>query len=92
MGTDNLVVLLGTPTAESSKLCAITVIEGDPTWAGPLAGEGLGIPVYHIIEPEIKGQIDSSVYDDEVGVSEFALEEPDEIMAAVKEVRQSNGL
>ena len=84
-----MVVLLGTPTAESSKLYAITVSEGDPTWAGPLAGEPLGLPSYHIIEPEIKSQIDNSTYESQVGVAEMVLEEPEAIVTAVKETRAS---
>ena len=83
-------VLLGTPTAESSKLYAITVTEGDPTWAGPLAGEALGLPVYHIIEPEVKAQVDSDTYQSEVGIAEMVMEEPEAIMAAVKEVRTNS--
>ena len=35
---DELMVLLGTPNAESSRLYAMTVTEGDPSWAGALAG------------------------------------------------------
>ena len=82
-------VLLGTPTAESSKLYAMTVTEGDPTWAGPLAGEALGLSVYHITEPEIKDQIDSAVYEDEVGMAEIMLD-IEEIAEAVKAVRNNN--
>jgi betaine reductase len=84
------VVLLGTPTADSSKLYAMTVTEGDPTWAGPLAGEALGLSVYHITEPEVKSQIDDGVYEAEIGVVEMVLE-IEEIAAAVKDVRDANG-
>jgi betaine reductase len=87
VGTRDLVVLLGTPTAASSRLYALTVTEGDPTWAGPLAGEALGLPVFHVIEPEIKSQVDAAVYQAEVGLAELALEEPDRIVAVVREVR-----
>ena len=87
MGTKDLVVLLGTPTAASSRLYALTVTEGDPTWAGPLAGEALGLPVFHVIEPEVKAQVDAEVYQAQVGLAELALEERDEILAAVREVR-----
>ena len=66
-------MILGTPTPDSSKLFAMTVTEGDPTWAGPLAGAGLGVPVYHVTEPEIKSQIDEDLYDDEVGLAELAI-------------------
>jgi betaine reductase len=88
-GQEDLVVLLGTPTPESSKLYAMTVTEGDPTWAGALAGEALGLPVYHIIEPEIRAQIDSEVYEAEVGVTEMVLD-AEEISAAVSGVRANS--
>ena len=84
-------VILGTPTPDSSKLYAITVTEGDPTWAGPLAGAALNLPVYHITEAEIKSQIDESVYDAEVGLAEMTLDTED-IMAAVAEVRNNGGV
>jgi glycine reductase len=81
--------LLGTPTPASSRLYALTVTEGDPTWAGPLAGEALGLPVFHVIEPEVKAQVDEQVYQAEVAMTELALEEPDEIVAAVRGVRHA---
>jgi hypothetical protein len=81
--------LLGTPTPASSRLYALTVTEGDPTWAGPLAGEALGLPVFHVIEPEVKAQVDERVYQAEVGMTELALEDPDEIIAAVRGVRSA---
>jgi hypothetical protein len=40
----DVVVLLGTPNPESSDLIAATLTEGDPTWAGALAGVKLGLP------------------------------------------------
>jgi hypothetical protein len=66
------------------------VTEGDPTWAGPLAGEALGLPVFHVIEPEVKAQVDEQVYEAEVGMTELALEDPDEIVAAVRGVRNAH--
>jgi len=83
------VVILGTPNAESSKLYAMTVTEGDPTWAGPLAGEALGLPVFHVTESEIKDQVEDSVYEAEIGVAEMVLD-LDAIGEAVNEIR-SNG-
>ena len=82
-----MVVLLGTPTPESSKLYAITVMQGDPSWAGPLAGVALNLPVYHITEPQIKAQVDPDVYQAEVGVAEVALE-PEALAKAVREARE----
>ena len=86
MGTDDMVVLLGTPNAESSRLYGLTVTEGDPAWAGALAGVSLELPVYHIAEPEIKSQVEPGVYQEQVGLAEMALE-TDEIIKAMQQVR-----
>ena len=59
---------------------------GDPTWAGPLAGVALGLPVYHIIEPEIKAQIDPACYEEHLKLMEIALE-VDKISQALARVR-----
>jgi betaine reductase len=69
-----VVVILGTPDAESAELYAETVVHGDPSWAGPLAGVSLGLQVYHIMEPEIKAQIDPAVYKEHLGLMEIALD------------------
>ena len=73
-GKDNLIVILGAPDADSAELYAETVMHGDPTWAGPLAGVALGLPVYHIIEPEIKTQIDPACYEEHLKLMEIALD------------------
>jgi hypothetical protein len=83
-------VLLGTPNAESSRLYGLTVTEGDPSWAGPLAGVKLDLPVFHIAEPEIKAQIEPGIYESEVGLAEMALE-TDEIFDALQKVRNGGG-
>ena len=83
-------VILGTPTAESSELYATTMVDGDPSWAGALAGTALGLPVFHVTEDAVKQQADASVYDEQVGVAEMVLE-LDEIRGAVKKVREGNG-
>ena len=80
-------MLLGTPNPESSELYAITMTEGDPSWAGALAGVSLGLPVYHVTEDEVKSQADNAVYDDEVGIAEMVLE-LDAIKDSVKTVRE----
>ena len=49
-------------------------MHGDPTWAGPLAGVALGLPVYHIIEPEIKAQIDPACYEQHLKLMDIALD------------------
>ena len=87
-GTKDLVVLLGTPNAESSKLYGLTVTEGDPAWAGVLAGVSLELPVYHIMEPEIKSQVDTRVYEEQVGITEMVLD-TDQIIESLQKVRES---
>lgn len=81
-----LVVILGQPDPDSADLFAQTVTTGDPTWAGPLAGIALGLPVFHIFEPEVKAQVDPAVYQAQVGAMEYALE-TDQIVDAVRRVR-----
>jgi betaine reductase len=79
-------VLLGTPNAESSRLYALTVTEGDPSWAGALAGTALGLPVYHVTEEAVKRQVAPEVYEEHVTLMEMVLE-VGEIAQAVQEVR-----
>jgi glycine reductase len=83
---DELMVLLGTPNAESSRLYAMTVTEGDPSWAGALAGVALGLPVYHVIEEAVKTQVAPEVYEEHIALMEMVLEAED-IAQAVQEVR-----
>jgi len=86
-----LVVLLGTPTPESSRLVALTLTEGDPTWAGPLAGVRLDLPVFHVTEAAIKAQVPPPLYREQVGLAEHALDAP-AIHAALREIRERRGL
>ena len=83
-------VLLGTPNAESTRLYALTVTEGDPSWAGSLAGVALGLPVYHMTEAAVKSQIPAEVYDEHVTLMEMVLE-VDEIAQAMQGVRATTG-
>ncbi len=50
------------------------MVNGDPSWAGPLAGVALELPVFHIIEPEVKAQIDLKTYEQHLGLMEIALD------------------
>ncbi len=67
-------MILGAPDADSAELYAETVVHGDPSWVGPLAGVALGLPVFHIMEPEIKAQINSAVYNEHLALMEIALD------------------
>ncbi len=73
-GHQDLLVLLGAPNAESAGIAAETVTAGDPTYAGALAGVSLRLPVYHIVEPEIKAEVDPEVYATQVGIMEMVLD------------------
>jgi betaine reductase len=86
-GADALIVLLGAPDAESAGIAAETVVLGDPSWAGPLAGVQLGLPVYHILEDEARDAIPPEVWEDQVGLMVDVLE-VDEIAEAVREFRE----
>jgi betaine reductase len=89
-GSENLMVVLGSPNAESSEVFARTVTQGDPSYAGPLAAVPLGLPVYHILEGEIREQVDPAVYEQQVGIMEMALETA-QIVQSVQSVRASAG-
>ena len=76
-GPENIVVVLGAAEGEAAGLAAETVTAGDPTYAGPLAGVQLGLSVFHVCENEIKDEVDSSVYDDQISMMEMVLDVDD---------------
>ena len=73
-GADDLVVVLGAADLEALEVAAETVTVGDPAYVGPLAGVQLGLPVVHILEEDVKGQVDPSIYDEQVGLLEMTLD------------------
>ncbi len=85
-GSDSLLVLLGAPDAESAGIAAETVVLGDPSWAGPLAGVQLGLPVYHVLEDELRAAVPEEVWEEQVGLMVDVLE-VDAIAEAVREFR-----
>ena len=82
-GADDLVVVLGAADLESLEVAAETVTLGDPAYVGPLAGVQLGLPVVHILEEDVKDQVDAGVYDEQVGLLEMTLD--------VEQVREAAG-
>ena len=86
-GADALLVLLGAPDAESAGIAAETVVLGDPSWAGPLAGAQLGLPVYHILEDQVRAAVPTEVWEEQVGLMVDVLE-VDAIADAVREFRE----
>ena len=83
---EEVVVLLGTPTEDASRLYAMTVTGGDPSWAGALAGVSLGLPVYHIAEPAVRERLAAADYDEHVALMAMAMD-VDAIERAVRDVR-----
>lgn len=66
--SDKIIVVLGASDIEGALISAETVTVGDPSFAGPLAGVSLGLPVYHILEPEIREAVPEDVYEENVGI------------------------
>jgi glycine reductase len=80
------VVILGAAEPAYVEMMAETVTAGDPTYTGPLAGVSLGLPVFHVTEPEVRENADASVYQDQIGLSEIAME-TDKIWESIRTVR-----
>ncbi|KUK62877.1 MAG: Glycine reductase complex selenoprotein A [Synergistales bacterium 58_81] len=89
-GAENLVVILGSSDAEGAEIYAETVTNGDPTFAGPLAGVPLGLAVYHVFEQDIRDEADPSVWEEQIGMMEMVLD-TEGLANAVKGVREQYG-
>jgi glycine/sarcosine/betaine reductase complex component A len=87
-GLENLVVVLGAANMEQAELAAQTLTVGDPSFAGPLAGVSLRLPVYHILEPDVKQAIPSEVYEKQAGFMELVVD-AEEIARKFKKMRES---
>ena len=86
-GAENVVVVLGAAEGEAAGLAAETVTNGDPTFAGPLTGVQLGLSVFHVCEPEIKDEVDESVYDEQISMMEMVLD-VDDIISEMTPIRE----
>ena len=89
-GSDDIIVIIGASDAEGAGIYAETVTAGDPTFAGPLAGVPLGLPVYHILDPLLKAEADPQAWEDQIGMMEMVMD-GDALTAAVAEMREQNG-
>jgi betaine reductase len=89
-GKDKLLVLLGSPDAESAEIAAETVVLGDPSYAGPLAGAQLGLVVHHIMDPEIRQEVPPEIWEEQIGVMSDVLN-AGALTAAVAAMRQRGG-
>ncbi len=82
-------MILGAAEPVYVEMMAETVTAGDPTYTGPLAGVSLGLPVYHVTEPEVREITDASVYQDQIALSEIAME-TEKIWESIRAVRAKN--
>jgi betaine reductase len=84
-GTD-CIVILGSSDAEGAEIYAETVSNGDPTYAGPLAGVPLGLPVYHVFDQAIRDECDPAAWEEQISMMEMVLD-TDALITAVKGIR-----
>lgn len=87
---NNLIVVLGASDLDGALISAETVTDGDPSFTGPLAGVSLRLPVYHILEPEIRDVTPKDVYEENVGIWALAVE-PEKIEKIGKELKSIRG-
>ena len=78
------IMIIGNVDAEGAGIVAETVSIGDPSYAGPLTGVQLGLLVYHIVEPEIKKEIDPQLYKEKIEIMEMVLD----VENIIKEMRK----
>jgi betaine reductase len=86
-GKDKVLVLLGAPDPESAEIAAETVVLGDPSYAGPLAGAQLGLVVHHVLDPEIRQEVPPAVWEEQIGVMADVLN-AEGLTAAVAAMRK----
>jgi len=87
--TDNIIVVLGASDLEGAEISAETVTVGDPSFTGPLAGVSLRLPVYHILEPELRDAIPEDVYEENVGIWTMTVD-TEEIGTRFKAIRENS--
>jgi glycine reductase len=88
-GKENVMVVLGGAEAEASGLAAETVTTGDPTFAGPLTGVQLELPVYHIFE--LKNIIPEDVWEEQISMMEMVLDVDDIVKEVTTYRERTNG-
>jgi glycine reductase len=73
-GPENLAVVLGNGEASGVEVFAETVTEGDPSYAGPLAGVALKIPVYHVLEDEVMAVVPETMREEKLQLSALVID------------------
>lgn len=86
VGADKLVVVLGATEIQGLELAATTLTEGDPSYAGALAGVSLRLPVYHILESAVRGALPGDVAEEKLGMA-VMVADVNQIEAAMHQFR-----
>jgi glycine/sarcosine/betaine reductase complex component A len=73
-GPENLTVVLGNGEANGVEVFAETVTQGDPSYAGPLAGVALKIPVYHVLEEEVMAEVPENLREEKLQLSSLVID------------------
>ena len=73
-GPENLTVVLGNGEANGVEVFAETVTQGDPSYAGPLAGVALRIPVYHVLEEEVIAVVPEKLRQERLQLSSLVID------------------
>jgi len=73
-GPENLTVVLGNGEANGVEVFAETVTQGDPSYAGPLAGVALKIPVYHVLEAEVLADVPDQLREAKLQLSALVID------------------
>jgi len=73
-GPENLAVVLGNGEANGVEVFAETVTQGDPSYAGPLAGVALKIPVYHVLEDEVMAAVPEKLREEKLQLSSLVID------------------
>lgn len=89
-GRDGMMVVLGASDIEGAEIAAETLTVGDPSFTGPLAGVSLGLPIYHILEPEIRAAVPAEVYEKEAGLVSMIVD-PEDVARRFKTIREKTG-
>lgn len=87
---EDIIVVLGASDAEGAGIYAETVTAGDPTFAGPLAGVSLGLPVYHILDPLLKAEADPQAWEEQISMMEMVMD-GEKLTKSVAEMREKHG-
>jgi hypothetical protein len=73
-GPENLAVVLGNGDTKGLEVFAETVTQGDPSYAGPLAGVPLKIAVYHVLEEEVMASVPGTLRDEKLQLPSLVID------------------